>query len=112
MQAPCHAIDTGISWSSSFVAHQMRLDYKEKLLVVGNRPHMRGTDLMSDGLSDKLKGTAEEVTGKVQKEGGKLTGNPAEKEKGRDKEMEGHYKKTKGGLKEKAEDLKDKLKGS
>ena len=80
--------------------------------MIGDRPHMRGTDLMSGGLGDKLKGTAEEVTGKVQKEGGKLTGNPAEKEKGRDKEMEGHYEKTKGGLKEKAEDLKDKLKGS
>jgi uncharacterized protein YjbJ (UPF0337 family) len=80
--------------------------------MVRRQKVVKGTELMGNGMDDKLKGTAEEVAGKVQEEWGKLTGNPAEKEKGRDKEMEGHYEKTKGGLKEKAEDLKDKLKGS
>ncbi len=59
-------------------------------------------------MDDKLKGTAEEVAGEVQEEWGKLTDNPAEIEKGRDKKMKGHYEKAKGGVKDKVEDLKEK----
>ena len=64
---------------------------------------------MSDGLGDKLKGTAEEAVGKTQEAWGKATDDPTQKQKGRDKQMEGHYDKTKGGVKDKAEDLKEKF---
>ena len=67
----------------------MRLDDKGDLLIVGDKLHMRGTDLMSDGLGDKVKGTAEEVAGKVQEEGGKLTGNPSRKKRAGIRRWEG-----------------------
>ena len=64
---------------------------------------------MSDGLSDNLKGTAEEAAGKTQEAWGKATDNPAQKEKGRDTQLEAHYEKAKGGVKDKAKDLKEKF---
>jgi uncharacterized protein YjbJ (UPF0337 family) len=81
----------------------------EDRVMVRRRKVVKGTELMGDGMDDKLKGTAEEVAGEVQEEWGKLTDNPAEIEKGRDKKMKGHYEKAKGGVKDKVEDLKEKF---
>ena len=81
----------------------------EDRVMVRRRKVVKGTELMGDGMDDKLKGSAEEVAGEVQEEWGKLTDNPAEIEKGRDKKMKGHYEKAKGGVKDKVEDLKEKF---
>jgi uncharacterized protein YjbJ (UPF0337 family) len=44
--------------------------------------NVRGTNLMSDRLDDRLKGKAEQATGKAQEEWGDATDNPEQEDKG------------------------------
>ena len=53
---------------------------------------------------DQIKGVAKTVAGKVQKETGKLTGQPVQQAKGMAKEAEGKAQKQVGDVREAAKD--------
>lgn len=56
---------------------------------------------------DQIKGTAKDITGKVQEEVGKLAGSNEQQAKGLAKQVEGKIQKGVGDLKEALADLKD-----
>lgn len=56
---------------------------------------------------DQIKGTAKDITGKVQEEVGKLAGSNEQQAKGLAKQVEGKIQKGVGDLKEALTDLKD-----
>ncbi len=59
--------------------------------------------------SDRIEGTAKDVTGKVKEEWGDLTDNPETEAEGKADQAEGDLQKTWGETKDKARDVVDDL---
>jgi len=62
------------------------------------------------GLDDKVKGKGNEVKGKAKQEVAEHTGNPGMADEGRSDELKGKAQQAMGKAKDKAEDVKDKVK--
>lgn len=58
---------------------------------------------------DQIKGTAKDISGKIQEEAGKITGSKEDQAKGLAKQVEGKIQKGVGDAKETIKDAADKL---
>ena len=61
---------------------------------------------------NQVQGTLKDAAGKIQKETGKLMGNPKQEAQGMQKQSEGKAQKAAGDVKEMVQDAKDTLKGA